>query len=84
MTMQREELLPRIRRTVETVLGHGDFEMRDDLTATDVEAWDSLTHMSIITGLEKEFSVKFKLKEINKLKNMGSLIELIQAKLTGA
>ena len=84
MTMQREELLPRIRRTVETVLGHGDFEMRDDLTATDVEGWDSLTHMSIITGLEKEVSVKFKLKEINKLKNMGSLIELIQAKLTGA
>ena len=84
MTMQREELLPRIRRTVETVLGHGDFEMRDDLTATDVEGWDSLTHMSIITGLEKEFSVKFKLKEINKLKNMGSLIELIQAKLAGA
>ena len=84
MNMQREELLPRIRRTVETVLGHGDFEMRDDLTAADVEGWDSLTHMSIITGLEKEFSVKFKLKEINKLKNMGSLIELIQAKLTGA
>ncbi len=84
MNMQREELLPRIRRTVETVLGHGDFEMRDDLTAADVEGWDSLTHMSIITGLEKEFSVKFKLKEINKLKNMGSLIELIQAKLAGA
>lgn len=82
--MQREELLPRIRRTVETVLGHGDFEMRDDLTAADVEGWDSLTHMSIITGLEKEFNVKFKLKEINKLKNMGSLIELIQSKLAGA
>lgn len=83
MNMQREELLPRIRRTVETVLGHGDFEMRDDLTAADVEGWDSLTHMSIITGLEKEFTVKFKLKEINKLKNMGSLIELIQSKLSG-
>ncbi len=84
MNIQREELLPRIRRTVETVLGHGDFEMRDDLTAADVEGWDSLTHMSIITGLEKEFNVKFKLKEINKLKNMGSLIELIQSKLSGA
>ena len=81
--MQREELEPRIRKTVEHVLGHGKFEMKDELTATDVEGWDSLTHMSIITELEKEFSVKFKLKEINKLKNMGSLIELIQSKLTG-
>mgnify|MGYP003380830507 CR=1 FL=1 len=81
MIMQREELISRIRTSVSNVLGHGNFEMRDDLTATDVEGWDSLTHMSIITGLEKEFGVKFKLKEINKLKNMGSLIELIGSKL---
>jgi len=46
-----------------------------------VEGWDSLTHMSIITGLEKEFDVRFKLRELNKLRNMGTLIELIQGKL---
>ena len=40
--MQREELTPRIRKTVETVLGHGNFEMKDELTAADVEGWDSL------------------------------------------
>ncbi|HRH70324.1 MAG: acyl carrier protein [Flavobacteriales bacterium] len=82
--MEREELVPRIQRSVSAVLGHANFEMRDDLTAADVEGWDSLTHMSIITGLEKEFNVKFKLKEINKLKNMGSLIELIQSKFAAA
>ncbi|HPF90377.1 MAG TPA: acyl carrier protein [Flavobacteriales bacterium] len=81
--MQQEELIPRIRRTIETVLGHARFEMKDELTAADVEGWDSLSHMSIITGLEKEFNVKFRLKEINKLKNMGSLIELIRSKLAG-
>lgn len=83
-TMELEELRGRIRRTVIAVLGHDRFEMRDDLTARDVEGWDSLTHMSIITGLEKEFGVRFKLKEINKLKNMGTLIELIASKLDPA
>jgi len=82
--MEREELIPRIQRAISGVLGHTNFEMRNDLTAADVEGWDSLTHMSIITGLEKEFNVKFKLKEINKLKNMGSLIELIQSKFSVA
>ena len=79
--MEREAIIERIRGTVATVLGHDGFEMRDDLTAADVEGWDSLTHMTIITNLEKAFDVRFKLREVNKLKNMGSLIELIASKL---
>lgn len=79
--MEKTELSTRIRTTLIKVLGHDRFEMRDDLTAPDVEGWDSLTHMSIITGLEKEFEVRFKLREINKLRNMGTLIELIESKL---
>lgn len=80
--MERPLLIEKIRSTLTTVLGHDRFEMREDLTAPDVEGWDSLTHMSIITGLEQAFNIKFKLREINKLKNMGSLIELIQGKLS--
>ena len=79
--MTREEIVQRIAKTLTSVLGHDQFEMRDELEAGDVEGWDSLTHMMIITGIEKEFGVKFKLKEINKLKNMGSLIELVDTKL---
>lgn len=79
--MERSELTVKIRNTIITVLGHERFEMRDDLTAPEVEGWDSLTHMSIITGLEKTFDIKFKLREINKLRNMGTLIELISSKV---
>ncbi|MBL0043475.1 MAG: acyl carrier protein [Flavobacteriales bacterium] len=78
--MEKNEIISGIRSSIETVLGHSAFDMRDDLTATDVEGWDSLTHMGIITQLEKKFAIRFKLKEVNKLKNMGSLIELITAK----
>jgi len=55
--------------------------MNDELTAAKVNGWDSLTHMIIITDIENAFGIKFKLKELNKLNNMGSLIELITAKL---
>ena len=78
--MERNAIIEGIRDTIRGVLGHASFEMRDDLTAADVEGWDSLTHMTIITRLEMRFAVKFKLKEINKLKNMGSLIDLIAEK----
>jgi acyl carrier protein len=79
--MERIEILNRVEKIVATVLKHHRFEMRDDLTATEVEGWDSLTHVMIITEIEKDFGIRFKLKELNKLKNMGTLIELIQSKL---
>jgi acyl carrier protein len=79
--MERDTLIRTIRGTLTAVLGHDNFDMRDELTASDVEGWDSLTHMSIITGLESAFSIRFSLRDINKLKNMGSLIALIESKL---
>ncbi len=79
--MEKGEVSGKVRQIVISVLKHEKFEMRDDLTAADVDGWDSLTHMTIITEIEEAFGIKFKLKELNKLKNMGSLIDLIQSKL---
>lgn len=50
-------------------------------TAEDIGSWDSLSHMLMISEVENQFSVKFKLREINKMKNVGTLIELIETKL---
>lgn len=63
------------------VLKHSNFTMHDELVAADVDGWDSLTHMIIIAEIEKNFSVRFSLKEVNKLKNMGDLKNLISSKI---
>ena len=79
--MEREDIKTRIGSTIEKILGHNEFELHDGLIASEVNGWDSLTHMEIITGIEKSFGVRFRLKEINKLKNMGSLVDLVTSKL---
>jgi len=79
--MERSEIIEQIRVVLVNILKHQDFEMKDELSAKDVDGWDSLTHMIIITDLESKFDIKFKLKELNKLNNMGNLIELITLKL---
>jgi len=79
--MERNEIVNKIKTILVAVLKHEDFVMNDELTAAKVNGWDSLTHMIIITDIENAFGIKFKLKELNKLNNMGSLIELITAKL---
>jgi len=78
--MQREEMIEKLRTIFVSVLKHEEFEMTDSLSADQVNGWDSLTHMIIITDIEAAFGIKFKLKELNKLNNLGNLISLITEK----
>lgn len=80
--MERTEIVSKLQKIIATVVKHENFEMKNELSAAEVDGWDSLTHMVIITEIEKNFQVKFKLKELNKLNNLGNLIELIQSKLS--
>ncbi|WP_234418225.1 acyl carrier protein [Aquimarina aquimarini] len=70
-----------IKDILQSTLGHDRFTMADELTAKDVDGWDSLSHMMIITKIEEVFEIKFKLRDLNKLKNMGSLVSVIQTKI---
>jgi acyl carrier protein len=79
--MERNDIVNKLKNILVTILKHEKFEMKDELSAADVDGWDSLTHMVIITEIEKSFQIKFKLKELNKLNNLGNLIELIQSKI---
>lgn len=79
--MEKNEIIEKIRVILVNVLKHENFEMADSLSAAQVNGWDSLTHMIIITDIENAFGIQFKLKELNKLNNLGNLVDLIQTKL---
>jgi acyl carrier protein len=46
-------------------------------TAKDVPEWDSLTHISLMVTVEKEFSVRFRVGEVENARNVGELADLI-------
>lgn len=79
--MERTDVVSKLEKILEEVLEHKNFVITDELTAKDVDGWDSLSHMLIITQIEKSFNIKFKLRDLNKLNNVGALISVIQAKL---
>ena len=78
--MNREEAADAVRIIITDEVHHDDFVMSEELTASDVGGWDSLSHMVIIMQIEKKFDIKFRLKELNKMKNMSSLLDLILTK----
>ena len=52
----------------------------DEMTADDVEEWDSLTHIQLIAMVQDAFNVKFTVSEILKLNNVGEFLKLIASK----
>lgn len=51
-----------------------------DMTAEDIEGWDSLTHFQMIMEVEMEFGIKFTTDEIANLASVGELMNLIESK----
>jgi len=55
--------------------------LSDDLTANDVDSWDSLSHVNLIIAIEMAFDIEFKQSEILNFANVGELKESILSKL---
>ena len=79
--MNRNEIVEKLTEVFHEVFKDNTIVLRDDMTAADVENWDSLTHMLMITKVEELFGIRFKLKELNRLKMVGDLVAIIENKL---
>lgn len=79
--MEKNEIVEKLTAIFQETFGDKSIVLRDDMTAADVKNWDSLTHMLMITKVEENFGIRFKLKELNKLKNVGNLCDIIAEKL---
>ncbi|SEK53018.1 acyl carrier protein [Aquimarina amphilecti] len=79
--MSREEILSKVKTAFVSVLEHENFQLSDETTANDVDGWESITHMMIITEVEKTFNIKFKLMDLMNMNNVGDLINSIESEL---
>jgi acyl carrier protein len=53
-----------------------------ELSAENVLGWDSVNHIRLVISIEKVFNIRFGVGEIDGLKNVGELVDLIQRKTT--
>ena len=69
-----------ISSILEEVLRIEQSEISRELTAKDVNGWDSLAHVILISRLEQEFAISFTLSEIADLDMLGDLVDLVNSK----
>ena len=78
--MENSEIINKLTSISKIIFNDDSIILTNNTTAKDIEDWDSLTHMLFISKIEKEFSIKFKMKEIFKMKNIGDMVEIILTK----
>ncbi len=77
-----KKLTDQVQQVFRQVFQEPALVISSETTAADVPGWDSLTHMTLIAGLEEFFSIAFTFDEVSRFKNTGDMIRLI-AKKTG-
>ena len=78
--MDEPQIYARLVEVFERVFDDGSIAVTPELSAKDVDGWDSLAHIRLILTVEKAFKIKFSTSEIGKLNNVGDLVKLIKAR----
>ena len=76
--MTRTDIFEKLTAVFQDVFDDDSITIGEDTTASDIEDWDSLTHISLLSSVEDEFDIRFDMKAVQELKNVGAMVDLIE------
>ena len=79
--MNRTEILENLNEVFHDVFDNNDIVVTEQTNANDIEEWDSLIHITLISAVEDEFDVSFDMKTVVSMKNVGDMIDAIEEQI---
>ena len=79
--MSRAEIFEKLTNIFRDVFDDDSIELKEGTTAADIEDWDSLTHIMLLSAVEDDFGIKFDMKAVQGLKDVGAMVDLIEGML---
>ena len=79
--MTRAEVYKVLNKVFQDVFDDPDIRVNDDTVADDIDGWDSLEHINLISAVEKKFKMRFKMKEVSTMKDVGEMVDIIMARM---
>lgn len=79
--MDRNRIFEKLTAVFQDIFDDEGITISESTTAADIEDWDSLTHIMLLSAVEDEFNVKFDMKAVQGLKNVGEMVDLIDAQI---
>ena len=80
--MDKNEIFETVQDIFRDNFDDEELVINRETSSDDIEDWDSLEQINLLTSMEKAFGLKFKLEDVRGLKNVGELLDLI-ARLKG-
>ena len=77
--MDKNEVLAKVTESIRDVFDNDDIVVMESTVADDVEGWDSLMHITLIGTIEDEFDIKFAMKDVIGMKNVGDMVDIIMS-----
>jgi acyl carrier protein len=77
ITMSEQEILSAVQDIFRDNFDDDSLEINRSTCADDIEDWDSLEQINLLTAIEKKFNIKFKLADVRGLKDVGDLLDLV-------
>ncbi len=75
--MTRQEIFEKLNEVFSDVFDE-DITVTDATTSSDIADWDSLTHITLISEVEDTFGMKFSMKDVLGMKNVGEMADIIE------
>ena len=79
--MDAKTIYSRLNKVFRDVFDDDSITVGPKTTADDIEDWDSLEHITLISAVEREFRIKFKMGEISSMKNVGEMAQIIASRV---
>ena len=79
--MKREEILEKINGIFRDVFEDEKISLTDTTTSADIDCWDSLIHITLIAEIEDCFDIKFPMRKVVSMKNVGEMINTIEEEM---
>lgn len=79
--MTRETVFTKLTTIFRDIFDDDSIELSDNTTAADIEDWDSLEHINLVLAIEKSFNMKFNIKEVGEMKNVGAMADLLLSRV---
>jgi acyl carrier protein len=82
--MDRDGVIDDLTPIFRDVLDTPDLRLTSGSNAQNVEGWDSLAHVNLVVAIEQHYDINFALGELQGLKNVGEMADLILVKRGGS
>lgn len=76
--MDSKTIYERLNKVFRDVFDDDDITVGPKTTANDIEDWDSLEHITLMSAVQREFKIKFTMGEISSMKNVGEMAQIIE------